>query len=266
MLMTHWLTAFGRQRRDRSAATQFRQQPGSNGALQSGRLRASLASPLPKALRGNRCRTMRRDDIGKHALLQIEVLETRVLLSGSDPTASLVAEASAHWATSSGSTERSWSGSKTVGADDLIAVDTSQTYELTGSAIAGEDGLFDANRTQYLGIESFDAQQRPIRPVNSMRNGQSALTTLASPLAASDTQIELVDATGWEGQDGQPVDWKGTNLAWWPAGSVDPIYVYSQDVASGSASDPLWGTDRSNKVNASPSEQACLANSYTVSL
>ena len=244
-LMTHRLRGLGAHWPNRSARTASGQSAAARlrqfgarfigaGPIRSGVGRDGLldTKPLGKV----RPRTPRRNDIGPHALLQADRLEARTMLDGT-----VVAEASTDWATFGGSTEISTSAVTTLYSDSQIAIREGEVYELSGSAISGEDGQFAAGRRQYLGLQSFDAAGRSISPYNYNHNPGSAQTTLAAALTANSTSIELTDATGWENPPSNtPITFWKAALAWWGPGNEYDAYTYSPDRMVGTASTPLW--------------------------
>ena len=159
----------------------------------------------------------------------------------------LAAEASTHWATFGGPHRIGTKGTETLAADGLIAVDQTREYVLTGDAISGGGGLIDPDARHYFGLISYDDQQRVINPQSYLKRAGAAETTLAAPLSAESTTIQLTSAAGWEGQSGA-VNWTRAALAWWGAGNPYDEYVYSPDHAVGSAAAPLWGHVQGNTL------------------
>ncbi|MEZ6104779.1 MAG: hypothetical protein R3B96_01355 [Pirellulaceae bacterium] len=86
-----------------------------------------------------------------------------------------------------------------VVGDDFISVDPTKSYRLSGVAMAGGDEgeNFDPNNRQYFGVANYDIDHQFIAPVHVMKYGNAMDTMLAAPLKPGDTEIRLVDASGW---------------------------------------------------------------------
>ncbi len=137
--------------------------------------------------------------------------------------------------------------------DDLIAVDTGETFKLSGYVRAGdgEGGGFDPDNHQYFGFASYDSDGHRVDPWTVMRFGNAADTSLALDLKPGDTEIHLNDASGW--QDTGPGYQRA--LAWWPysnsEGESYDDYTYTRNVDSGSGRQGLWdqgGIDYENNT------------------
>lgn len=89
---------------------------------------------------------------------------------------------------------------------DAVAVNPHQTYELScyvrQEGVAGDWSAFpdEERHNQFMGLICLDRDGLEIDPNMHMRyrdGTTDSLTTLAAPLQPGDTQIQLVDAAGW---------------------------------------------------------------------
>ena len=125
--------------------------------------------------------------------------------------------------------------------DEFVPIDPTESYLLTGQARAGNDagGQFSAANRQYLGFASYDADQLRIEPWQVFRVPGAADTALARPLRPGDTQIVLLDASGWANAGAA----HQRSLAWYGYTNQDgftyPDYTYTRNVAT-DFSDGMW--------------------------
>jgi hypothetical protein len=153
----------------------------------------SLRSMKRRNLRKRKSKSHRRPF--RHRRMLLENLEDRRVL-----TAAVDAVALLDAATFDGEDQFSQvsKGPVTV-TDDLIPIDPSLTYELSGIARSGdgEGGQYNPSATQYFGFKSFDIDENYIAPYLVMKFAGATDTYLADTLEPGDTQIVLQDATGW---------------------------------------------------------------------
>jgi len=135
----------------------------------------------------------------------------------------------------------------------LIAVDTGETFKLSGFVRAGDGngGGFDPDNQQYFGFASYDSDGHRISPWTVMRHGDAVDTRLAVDLKPGDTEIHLNDVTGW--QDGGQGYQRA--MAWWPYSNSDgesyDDYTYTRNTDWGTNREGLWeegGIDYENNV------------------
>ena len=120
-------------------------------------------------------------------------------LEGRELMAVTTAEPVLDAATFSGQEVNSYTAASTLAvADEFVAVDTTQGYQLSGWARAGTvaGGQFNVNNLQFLGFNSYDADFNQIQPNHVQKVAGSTDTRLATPLAPNDTVLVLEDATG----------------------------------------------------------------------
>lgn len=88
---------------------------------------------------------------------------------------------------------------KNLNADTRIPVDLGRTYRISGGAQSGDGagGAFDPENYQYFGFTSYDLDGNTISALMVLRSAGSAETTLARALQPGDTEVHLVDGTGW---------------------------------------------------------------------
>lgn len=120
--------------------------------------------------------------------------------------------------------------------DEPIDVDFKATYHL--SATAESKGPDAARERQYLGFACYDIDGHGISTYHVAKYPGSTDTTLAADLNPGDTQIQLVDATGWntEGTEHRcAIAWYGyTNKS----GHTYPDYTYTRHFVA-----DLWKAD-----------------------
>ena len=142
---------------------------------------------------------------------------------------------------------------KVAYGDDLIAVDTSETFKLSGFVRAGDGNGngFDPDNQQYFGFASYDSDGHRISPQNVMRYEDAVDTSLAVDLKPGDTEIHLNDASGWQNAGAS----HQRALAWWPYSNSDgesyDDYTYTRNVDQGHDDQGLWdegGIDYENNV------------------
>ncbi|MDA8746205.1 Ig-like domain-containing protein, partial [Rubripirellula amarantea] len=98
-----------------------------------------------------------------------------------------------------GSTSNSILGKGTIATNNWIAIDPSQTYDISATAFSGDGagGNYDPSEVHYLGFFSYDIDGNQITSMHTGRHAGAVDTTLAVDLVAGATQIVLSDATGW---------------------------------------------------------------------
>ncbi len=117
--------------------------------------------------------------------------------------------------------------------DELIPVDPSATYLLSGRAKSGDVGgaNFNPANIQYFGISPIDIDGYIITPFEYAKWAGSTDTTLAVALNNGDTTMTLVDATGWN--NATPDAWYYRSFSWWPyvntKGYSYPNYTYTRN-------------------------------------
>ncbi|ASJ73793.1 DUF4347 domain-containing protein [Granulosicoccus antarcticus] len=131
-----------------------------------------------------------------------------------------------------GSTSTSVIGKQTLASDNLIAVDPSQTYDVSVTAFSGDGvgGNHDPATTQYLGFFSYDTDGERIHAQHVGKVASAVDTTLAVDLVAGATEIVLSDANGWyEGNAGS-----NRSFAWYgytnSLGETYADYTYTRNV------------------------------------
>ena len=121
---------------------------------------------------------------------------------------------------------------QSVQGDTFVPVNTSQTYQLSGSACSGDGqgNLYDSANRQYFGIACYDSDKKPIEPYDVAKVPGATDTTLAQELKPGATTIVLTNAGGW---------YSGStsyerSLAWYgyanSSGYVYPNYTYTRNV------------------------------------
>ncbi|QDU99047.1 S8 family serine peptidase [Lignipirellula cremea] len=125
-------------------------------------------------------------------------------------------------------------GAGTLWGDDYIAVDSSQSYQLSGWAQSGDGngGAIDSTARQYLGFASYDADGNLIEPLNVVKNHGATDTSLARDLKPGDRYIYLNDATGWSNGGADHT----RSLAWYgytnKQGETYDDFTYTRNVLS----------------------------------
>ncbi|MGQ7846585.1 BspA family leucine-rich repeat surface protein, partial [Granulosicoccus sp. 3-233] len=99
----------------------------------------------------------------------------------------------------SGSTSISIDTTSNLSTSNWIAVDPSQTYDISVTAFSGDgaDGNHDPAARQYLGFSSFDIDGHSINAQHVGKMAGAVDTTLAVDLVAGATEIVLTDGSGW---------------------------------------------------------------------
>jgi len=119
-----------------------------------------------------------------------------------------------------------------LGGDTRIPVDLGRTYRISGVAGSGNGagGAFDPANYHYFGFTSYDREGRAISPFMVLRYAGSAETTLAQALQPGDTEVHLVDGTGWYNGETEHV----RSLAIYghtdSDGNVYPDYTYTRNI------------------------------------
>lgn len=140
-------------------------------------------------------------------------------------------------ATFDGVYQDTFTGRKVVLGDAWLSVKTSETYELSVSAFAGDGqgGGSASNVFHYLGFASYDIDDHHIGSQHYLKHVGSTDTTLAADLNPGDQQIILTDATGWYDGDVLPRASQRRSLAWYgyqdSTGHTYADYTYTRNVA-----------------------------------
>ena len=119
-------------------------------------------------------------------------------------------------------------------SDEAMALDTSQTWVLTGWGKSGDanGANYNAANTQYLGIASYDIDGSLITAPYAGRHPGSVNTTLAVALNPGNTTMTLTSATGW-GDTGSAYS---RTFSWWPyvnsKGYSYPAYGYTRNFSA----------------------------------
>ena len=140
-----------------------------------------------------------------------------------------------------GNTNVSTSEKSVEFGDSYIAVEPSKSYVVSGMARSGDDqgNQFIPDNRQFFGFASYDSDRQLIRPWHVMKSDGAVDTALAEELKPGDSQIVLVDATGWA--NAGPGHQR--SLAWYGYqnndGDIYADYTYTRNVAR-DAANGLW--------------------------
>ncbi|QDU95813.1 hypothetical protein [Lignipirellula cremea] len=157
--------------------------------------------------------------------LQTETIRVQV-----EPAAGLTAALDA--TTFGGADDVSAVGLQRDWGDDLIPVDVTQTYSLSGWARSGDGlgGLSSPTARQYFGFASFDQDGQLISPWHVLKFGSAVDTVLTQELKPGDTYVYLNDVSGWSNSGASHT----RSLAWYgytnSAGDVYDDYTYTRNV------------------------------------
>ncbi|MDA1054817.1 MAG: S8 family serine peptidase [Planctomycetota bacterium] len=117
-------------------------------------------------------------------------------------------------------------------SDELVPVDLSKSYELSGWARSGDDegNQFSPSNRQYFGFAAYDIDANLIAPHHVMKFGRATDTTLAVTLKPGDRTVVLTDSTGWNNAGAS----HQRSLAWYgysdSTGHVYDDYTYTRNV------------------------------------
>lgn len=121
---------------------------------------------------------------------------------------------------------------RAVFGDDLVEIDPSASYTISGNAFSGDGmgGLYNPNNLQYFGFASYDVDMLRIDPWYVTQFAGSSQARLARQLKTGDTVIYLDDVSGWN--NGGPGSTRA--LAWYgyanSAGEIYDDYTYTRNV------------------------------------
>lgn len=129
-------------------------------------------------------------------------------------------------------------------SDQIFPVDTNKAYTLGVYAdVYATTDQPTSVETHSLGYRALDEDGLEILPQHVQRFVGSADTTLAQPLQPGDTQIVLVDATGWSNTNNDPAT---RSLAWYGytsgRGTTYADFTYTRHTAV-NLIDGLWAQD-----------------------
>ncbi|TWT59616.1 choice-of-anchor Q domain-containing protein [Rubinisphaera italica] len=120
----------------------------------------------------------------------------------------------------------------TIFGDELIEIDPTAGYTISGNAFSGDGmgGLYNPNNRQYFGFASYDADMNLINTWTVLQFAGSNQARLARQLKTGDTVIYLDNVSGWN--NGGPGH--ARTLAWYgyanAAGEIYDDYTYTRNV------------------------------------
>jgi len=164
------------------------------------------------------------------------MLEDRRLLAGLEDFASAIDAVAvldaATWNGGSEAVERANSYTAAFG-DDLVAVDVTESYTLSGVGRSGDEngGQYNVDNLQYFGFASYDNDGEMISPELAYHIAGSE-TTLAQALNPGDTTVYLTSADGWSTSSSayaRVFAWYGYTDG---TGYTHPDYTYTRNVVS----------------------------------
>ncbi|MGB7324303.1 MAG: tandem-95 repeat protein, partial [Rubripirellula sp.] len=122
-------------------------------------------------------------------------------------------------------------GKATIASDNRIAIDPSQTYDISVTAFSGDGagGNYVPGEIHYFGFFSYDIDGNLITSQHTGKVAGAVDTTLAVDLVAGATQIVLNDATGWHNGTSS----QNRSLAWYgytnSLGETYDDYTYTRN-------------------------------------
>ncbi|WP_146408387.1 dockerin type I domain-containing protein [Allorhodopirellula heiligendammensis] len=126
-------------------------------------------------------------------------------------------------------------------ADDIVPIDPSKDYVLSGHAKSGDGagGLYDPTNRQYFGFASYDIDQLSINSWHVLKHAGATDTVLTADLNPGDTQVFVQNAAGWANAG---LGYQ-RSLAWYgytdSQGRTYDDYTYTRNVAIDPASG-IW--------------------------
>ena len=165
--------------------------------------------------------------LSEEGLVRTERIELTILATFSAPV-----YAALDATTFAGESEISTLEYAQVFADDLTAVDPTQSYELSGWARSGDDqgNQYVVGNCQYAGFAAYDGDKLLIRPWHVLAYHGAVDTRLARPLRPGDEYVYLDQLDGWSNAGPSYT----RSLAWYgyenSSGFVYADYTYTRHV------------------------------------